>query len=142
MATDGSATHTLDIQGLVAWSRASGNEFASIKADVESGKIQIFNTVWNEFCEVYPDEAVTLNGVIIERAKVQPQHRLASTAIAERAKATFGWKGPYDHAIEWRVAGIASCEKLVIVTDARRKKMYTGLDGITAVTYEEFVSDE
>jgi hypothetical protein len=141
MATDQEPSHTLDVQGLLAFSKASGNEFASVKADLESGRLAVYNSAWKEFCEAYPDESSVLASISFEKKKVLPEHRLASAAIAERGQSTFGWSGPYDRAIEWRVAGVASYEKLVVVTDARRKKTYEDMDGITAMTFDEYVSD-
>jgi hypothetical protein len=61
-------------------------------------------------------------------------------AIADRAQATFGRKGPNDSAVDWKIAGAAACDRLVIVTDDRRKHRYCKIDGIRAITFDEYIS--
>ncbi|MET4211440.1 hypothetical protein [Bradyrhizobium sp. LA2.1] len=136
---DGTA-FTFDVKGLLAWSTSSGNQFAVAQEDVASGKVRIFAAAYNEFCEVYEDESVTIAGLKVKREQLTEEHRTSIIAIADRAKATFGRKGPNDSAVDWKIAGVASCEKLVVVTDESRKRRYLNVDGIKAVTFEEYIS--
>jgi hypothetical protein len=140
MADEASPAFTFDVKGLHSWANASGNQFAVAQADVESGKILIFSVAWNEFGEAYDDDLPKLAVLDIERKPLTEEHRTAIIAIADRAKATFGRKGPNDNAVDWKVAGIAACDRLVVITDQRRKHQYAGIDGIKAVTFEEYLS--
>lgn len=134
-----SASYTIDVRGLLAWSKSSGNQFAVAKADVDSGDLRIFSFAYNEFCKVYDDEAEAFAGVKFKKEALTEEQRESVIAIAESAQATFGFKGPYDKAIEWQVAGVACCDGLVIVTDEKGKSLYAKIDGIEAITFDEFL---
>lgn len=133
------AEYIFDVRGMLLWSQATGNEFAVAKTDVESGAVCLFSIVFNEFAKVYDDKAVIFKGLKVKKKSFSPEHREATVAIAEKAQATFGFKGPYDKAIEWQVAGIACCENYTVVTDAKGKVLYSKIDGIEAITFDEFM---
>ncbi|WP_262048392.1 hypothetical protein [Bradyrhizobium sp. Bra78] len=136
-----SACYTFDVRGLLAWSHASANEFAIPAADIESGQVRIFSCAWNEMHAVYEDEAKVFEDLDFKREPLSEEHRESVVAIADTAKATFGWKGTYDKAVEWQIAGVATCEGLIVVTDERGKKKYSKIDGIKAVTFAEYIED-
>lgn len=131
--------YTIDVRGLRAWSNASANEFAIPSADIENGSLRVFSAAWNEMQAAYEDEAPRLKKLDIKREHLTEEHRESIIAIADEAKATFGWKGTFDKAVEWQIAGVASCENLVVITDERGKKKYAKIDGIEAVTFDEYI---
>jgi hypothetical protein len=133
--------YTFDVRGLLAWSRASANEFAIPAADIESGQVRLFSCAWNEMNAAYDDEAQAFQGLDFKREPLSEEHRESIIAIADSAKATFGWKGPYDKAVEWQIAGVATSEGLVVVTDEKGKTKYSKVDGIKAVTFAEYIAD-
>ncbi len=90
---------------------------------------------------VYEDEAKVFEDLDFKREPLSEEHRESVVAIADTAKATFGWKGTYDKAVEWQIAGVATCEGLIVVTDERGKKKYSKIDGIKAVTFAEYIED-
>lgn len=137
MASD--VCYTFDVRGLLAWSRASANEFAIPEADIENGTVRIFSVAWNEMHSAYDEDAAAFSKLKIPREHLTEEHRESIIAIADEAKATFGWKGAYDKAVEWQIAGVASCEDLTVITDERGKKKYEKIDGITAITFEEYI---
>jgi hypothetical protein len=65
---------------------------------------------------------------------------MSAAALADKSNATFGRKGPYDQCIEWCVAGIACCGPYTIVTDDRRKSLYQRVNGLTVITFEEYLN--
>jgi hypothetical protein len=132
-------TFTFDVKGLQSWANASGNQFAVAQADVQSGRIQVFSVAWNEFGEAYEDDVSKLAALRVERKPLTEEHRMSIIAIADRAKATFGRRGPNDNAVDWKIAGVAACDRLVVITDQRRKHQYASIDGITAITFEEYI---
>jgi hypothetical protein len=95
--------------------------------------------VFNEFVKVYPDNASDLSDTFPKKRVVE-EHRLSAAALAESSNATFGRKGPYDQCIEWCVAGIASCGPYTIVTDIRRKPLYQKVNGLSVITFEEYLN--
>lgn len=129
-----------DLQAILLWSKASGNEAQVVQNDLEQGQVLIFNRVLNEFVKVYPDNAGQLNGCTFPKKRVVEEHRLSAAALAESSNATFGRKGPYDQCIEWCVAGIACCGPYTIVTDTRRKPLYQKVDGLSVMTFEEYLN--
>ncbi|WP_424630422.1 hypothetical protein [Bradyrhizobium sp. SYSU BS000235] len=133
-------SYTFDVRGLLAWSKSSGNQFAVAKADIDSGSMRVFSCAYNEFCKVYDDEAKNLKGIKFKKESLTEEHRESILAVAESAQATFGLKGPYDKAVEWQIAGAASCEGLIVVTDERGKTRYSKIDGIVAITFDEFLN--
>lgn len=137
---DGAASFIFDVKGLLSWARSSGNQFAVVQADVENGKVRVFSVVWNEFGDAYEDDMPKLASLNIERKQLTEEHRMSIIAIADRANATFGRRGPNDQAVDWKVAGIASCDCSVVVTDERRKGRYSSVDGIKAITFDEYIS--
>jgi hypothetical protein len=131
---------TFDVKGLRSWATSSSNQFAVAQADISSGKVRLFSVAWNEFQEAYEDECIAVSSLDVKREQLTEEHRTSIIAIADRANATFGRKGPNDGAVDWKIAGIASSEKLVIVTDERRKIQYAKINGIKAITFEEYIS--
>ncbi len=129
-----------DVLGLWAWSNAGGNEEKVFRGDVTEGRAVIYNRVWTSFQAAYPDEAAKLDPSTFPRSSVADEHREAAAALAERAGATFGAKGPYSNGMEWWMAGIASCGPYTIVTDARRKALYQKVDGLYVLTVEEYLA--
>jgi hypothetical protein len=129
-----------DARGLLALSRSSGNQFAVAIADIDSGQARIFSCAFNEFSKVYDDEVVLFKDVKFKKEALNEEHREAIIAIAASAKATFGFKGPYDKAVEWQIAGVACCDGDIVVTDEKGKTLYSQIDGIEAITFDEFLN--
>jgi len=133
------APFIFDLQAIRLWSEASGNEAQIVLGDLEGGQVLIFNRVIKEFANAYPDSAKKLKALDFPKVRVTEEHRLSAAALAESSNATFGRKGPYDQCIEWCVAGIASCGSCTIVTDERRKSRYRLINGLSVITFEEYV---
>ena len=100
----------------------------------------IFNRVLNEFANAYPDSAKQIKALDFPKPRVTEEHRMSAAALAEKSNATFGRKGPYDQCIEWCVAGIACCGPYTIVTDGRRKSLYQRVNGLTVITFDEYLN--
>ncbi|MGY3495914.1 hypothetical protein [Bradyrhizobium sp. USDA 4502] len=132
-------TYTFDVRGLRALSQSSENEFAAALEDIATGEARLFSCAYNEFAKVYDDEAEVFKGTKLKREPLSEEHRESIIAIAESAQATFGFRGPYDKAIEWQIAGVACCDGDIIVTDAKGKLKYLQIDGVQAVTFDEFL---
>jgi hypothetical protein len=122
------------------WAEASGNEAQVVLSDLQSGEALIFNRVWNEFAKVYSEQASAVDAGQFTRPRVTEEHRMSAAALAEKSNATFGRRGPYDQCIEWCVAGLACCGPYTIVTDTRRKALYQKLDGLTVLTFDEYLN--
>ncbi|WP_157113763.1 hypothetical protein [Bradyrhizobium embrapense] len=129
-----------DLQAVRLWSEASGNEAQIVLGDLEDEQVLIFNRVLNEFAKAYPDSAVLVKAHDFPKKRVTEEHRMSAAALAESSNATFGRKGPYDQCIEWCVAGIACCGPYTIVTDDRRKSLYQKVNGLSVITFEEYLN--
>jgi hypothetical protein len=129
-----------DLHACKMWAEASGNEAQVVLSDLQSGEALIFNRVWNEFAKVYSEQASAVDAGQFTRPRVTEEHRMSAAALAEKSNATFGRRGPYDQCIEWCVAGLACCGPYTIVTDTRRKALYQKLDGLTVLTFDEYLN--
>jgi hypothetical protein len=133
------APYLLDLPALKAWSDATGNEFQSVLAALNSGEVVCFNRVWEVMKEAYPDEAKKLAESQFPRLRFNREHRLAAAAIADKLEATFPVMSAYDDAVEWAVAGVAASGSYTIVSDERRIEKYAKIDGLVAISYEELL---
>jgi hypothetical protein len=136
---DHPAPYVFDVRAIHAWSKASGNVSKNVLGDVSQGSVAVYGRVWKDFCDAYPDEANVLKVNTFTRPRVTKEHRLQAAALTAKADDTFAPKGPYDDCSELIVAGIASCEGGTVVTDARRKPRYEAIDGLSVVTFEEYL---
>jgi hypothetical protein len=137
---DHSTPFVFDLQACRMWAEASGNEAQVVLSDLQSGEVLIFNRVWNEFTKVYSDQAAGVDAGAFSRPRVTEEHRMSAAALAEKSNATFGRRGPYDQCIEWCIAGLACCGPYTIVTDARRKALYKKVNGLTVITFDEYLN--
>lgn len=136
---DHPAPYVFDVRALLAWANATGNEFKIILAEVTQGSAHVYGRVWKDFCDAYPDEAKVLAANSFTRPRVTKEHRLQAAALTAKADDSFAPKGPYDDCTELCVAGIASCASGTVVTDARRKPRYEAIDGLSVMTFEEYL---
>src|SRR5258706_3635830 len=134
---DAASSYIFDVSGLLALSKSSGNQLPVAMADIDNGEARIFSCAFNEFSNVYDDEAVIFKDLKFKKHPLSEEHRESIIAIAEGAQATFGFKGPYDKAVEWQIAGVACCDGDVVVTDEKGKSLYSQIDGIDAITFDE-----
>lgn len=132
--------YIFDVRALLAWTKATGNEFTHVLAGVIDGSVSIYNRVWTDFDSAYPDEAKVIDVSSFPRARVTIEHRLTAAALVAKADESFRPMGPYDDNTELCVAGIATCESGTVVTDSRRKLRYQAINGLHVITFDEFVA--
>lgn len=112
--------------------QTSGNLKASLLEQISSGVIGVPAMVWQEFKDLYPDEAAELEPYVSATATIGMRKRAYTAkagSIAEKLNSGFA-VGPYDSGIEIQVAAIASVEKFPVLTSttqlAHYKKMACG----------------
>ncbi|TWA15952.1 hypothetical protein FB004_11933 [Sinorhizobium medicae] len=110
--------------------QTSGNLKASLLDQVSSGVIGIPALVWQEFKDLYPEQAAALESHIPSTIRMSKRAYTAKAGrIAEKLNSGFV-QGPYESGIEIQVAAIASVENCLVLTSeqqlARYKKMACG----------------
>jgi hypothetical protein len=112
--------------------QTSGNLKTSLLDQISSGVIGVPAMVWQEFNDLYPDEANALEQYVSAAVTIGMRKRAYTAkagSIAEKLNSGFA-SGPYDSGIEIQVAAIASVEKLPVLTNtsqlAQYKKMACG----------------
>jgi hypothetical protein len=131
--------YILDVRGLADWSKLSQNEYGAIKSAVGKGRILILSRVWQEFKQIFPDEAAAMTEDATPRHRVTQADRWAASALADSINATFG---PYDDGCDWVVAGKAIGAQLIIVTaEPLRSRFYKHVDGCKAISVSELLDE-
>lgn len=110
--------------------QTSGNLKSSLLNQISSGAIGIPAVVWQEFKDLYPEEAATLEPSVSSTIGMRKRAYTAKAgSIAEKLNSGFV-QGPYESGIEIQVAAIASVEKCLVLTSVRQlaeyKKMACG----------------
>jgi hypothetical protein len=129
--------YILDIRGLVGWAKLSGNEYGAIAGAVREERVLVLARVWQEFKEMYPDEAAMLVRDASPRQRTNQADRIAAAALADHLDATFG---PYDDGTDWVVAAKAVGDDLVVVTaQPFQAQFYGSVDGCRAISVDELL---
>ncbi|WP_132595001.1 hypothetical protein [Rhizobium sp. BK068] len=107
--------------------QASGNLRTSLLDQISSGEIGIPSMVWQEFRDLYPQEATSLEPFVTSTIGMRKRAYTAKAgSIAEKLNSGF-IQGPYESGIDIQVAAIASVEKCHVLTSklqiAHYKKM-------------------
>ncbi|MEQ1407799.1 hypothetical protein ABK249_23030 [Neorhizobium sp. Rsf11] len=106
--------------------QTSGNLKTSLLEQISSGVIGIPAMVWQEFKDLYPNEASELEPYVSATATIGMRKRAYTAkagSIAEKLNSGFA-VGPYDSGIEIQVAAIASVEKCPVLTSATELFQY------------------
>lgn len=105
----------------------SGNVKAILLSQLESGVICVPACVWNEFRDLYPEEAEELEPHIPTKVSLRKKaYTLKAAALAEKLNSGFT-RGPYDENTDLHAAAIASVEGWTILTTAARAGVFKPL---------------
>ena len=116
-----------DTHGLLeVANQTSGNLKTSLLDQISSGVIGVPAMVWQEFKELYPDEAIALEPHVSATGTIGMRKRAyiaKAGSIAEKLNSGFA-VSPYNGGIEIQVAAIASVEKCTILTSTSQLTQY------------------
>jgi hypothetical protein len=126
--TDPDPQYIIDCHGLEYISHTRNNMIrAKVYHLLETGILAIPQAVWDEFREIYEDEADDLGHHIKQKIRSKPKHRAMAGAIASKANSGFRPE-PYSDS-DWIAIAVAETESCILVTVPQNTEFYANLAG-------------
>jgi hypothetical protein len=116
----------IDTSGLHAIANASGNLKATLLAKLEDSTIGVPSWAWQEFQNIYDDEASAIAPHITKRLQFSPQINVRAARIAEEINLGFS-RGAYDNHVELFCASIALNKGYTVLTSADNLDAYAAM---------------
>ena len=117
----------IDTSGLHAIANASGNLKAALIAQLEDGTIGVPSWAWQEFQNIFEDEAADLAPHITKRLQFSPQINVRAARITEELDLGFS-RGAYDNHIELFCASTALNKGYTVLTSTDNLNVYGAMD--------------
>jgi len=116
----------IDTSGLHELATASGNLKATLIARLEDGTIGVPSWAWQEFKDLYEDEAEELAPYIAKRLQLAAQVEVRAARITEELNLGFS-RGAYDSHVERHTAAVALNKGYTVLTSADNVVAYDGM---------------
>jgi hypothetical protein len=124
--SNGGGQYIMDCYALEFLSQTSSNIIRdTIIGMIQSGAIKIPQAVWDEFREVYEDEAAEIAAYDPQKIRAKPAHRAVTGVIASKANSGFRTE-PYNNS-DWNAAGVAEAEGWTLITVEAQCSFYEKL---------------
>lgn len=133
-------TCVTDTSGLHAIATASANLKLAFIEKLKSGEMAVLTCAFNEFAELYPEEAEELGPHIATKINMGKAVYSGAARIADKLNSGFS-RGPYDEHTELYTAAVATNKQLRIVTAAAQVTEYDGMD-CDVIDLEGFIGEE
>jgi hypothetical protein len=123
----------VDCAGLHEIATTPSNSIKSICMDrLSKGIIGVPACVWQEFHELYEDEAAGLAAYVKRKIRMQKKYYIGAAAIADGMNSRFSLSA-YDLRTEWYAAAICSIENYTLLTTSSQLNEYRRMDCCTVV---------
>ena len=116
----------IDTSGLYDLATASGNLKATLIARLQDGTIGVPSWAWQEFKDLYEDEAKALAPHIAKRLQLSTPVEVRAARITEELNLGFS-RGVYDSHIERHTAAIALNKGYTVLTSTDNVAAYDGM---------------
>jgi hypothetical protein len=113
----------IDTSGLYELAMASGNLKAAVIARLEDGTIGVPSWAWQEFKDLYEDEAKQLAPHVIKRLQLTTQVEVRAARITEELNLGFS-RGAYDSHVERHTAAVALNKGYTVLTSVNNVAAY------------------
>jgi hypothetical protein len=128
MTNASSCLCVVDCAGLYEIATTTSNNLKSLYLDrLSSGEIGVPSCVWNEFRELYEEEAAEIEGFVARKISMKRSYHTGAARIADKLNSGFS-RGSYDSRTDLYTASIASIEGLVVLTSASQQSYYDDMD--------------
>ena len=117
----------IDTSGLHELATASGNLKAALIARLEDGTIGVPIWAWQEFKDLYEEEAKELAPYIVKRLQLTIPVEVRAARITEELNLGFS-RGAYDDHVECHTAAVALNKGYSILTSADNVTAYDGME--------------
>ena len=130
--TDGSSSEeclcVVDCAGLHEIATTNSNNLKALYLNLlSSGKVGVPSCVWNEFKDLYEDEAAEIEGYVAHKINMKRSYHAGAARIADQLNSGFS-RGSYDSETDLYTASIASIEDMVVLTSTSQLSYYDGMD--------------
>lgn len=120
----------IDCAGLRQVTRMTGNIKAAFLYYLETGLIGVPASVWQEFQDIFEDEAPELAPYIKHKIIMKRSYNMGAASIAEKIQSRFS-QGAYDRQSDLYAASICSIEDYILLTSKDRVADYQKMDCCT-----------
>jgi hypothetical protein len=117
----------IDTSGLHELATASGNLKARLIARLEDGTIGVPSWAWQEFKDLYEEEAKELAPHIVKRIQLSTHVEVRAARLTEELNLGFS-RGAYDNHVELHTASIALNKGHTVLTSANNVIAYDGMN--------------
>jgi len=117
----------VDCAGLHRIATASGNLKAVCLERLASGEFGVPSCVWNEFKELYEEEAEQLANHVSRKISMKRSYHTGAARIADQLNSGFS-RGSYDSETDLYTASIATIEELVVLTAVSQLSYYKDME--------------
>src|ERR1700676_2579936 len=141
MMNDGDAECSciLDTDGLHCIATASGNLKTTLLDHLETGLIAVPSCVWQEFEDLYEEEAEELKPFVTSRIIMKRAFYIGAARIADNLNSGFP-RGAHDDSVELFTAAIASAKGCRVLTSLAQVGVYVAM-GCEASDLETWVAE-
>ena len=117
----------IDTSGLHELATASGNLKSIVLNRLQTGVIAVPTHVWQEFEDLYEDEAMELSPYVSKKIIMKKATYIGAARIADQLNSGFS-RGPYDNHSVLYTASIASNNNYRVLTASTALNDYDGMD--------------
>jgi len=127
MSEDGGCQCIIDCAGLHEVACMSGNLKATFLDHLKKGVIGVPASVWQEFQEIYEDEAPSIAPHIGFKIIMKRAYNVGAASIADKVNSRFS-QSPYDRQADLYAASICSIEDYTLLTSKTQVSDYLKMD--------------
>jgi hypothetical protein len=117
---DAEEIYLVDCHGLREIAKSKSN---SLKSMLSNGTIVVPSCVWQEFSELFEEEAAVLAPLVHNKLTMKRAYHIGAASIAERSNPGFS-SSPYDSNIDLYCAAICAAEGYTLLTTVSRFSKY------------------
>ena len=117
----------IDVHGLHALASLSANLRAVAIARLGTGEVGVPTVVWQEFSDLYEDEAADLAPHIARKITLSKKYIVGAASIADQLGARFP-DGAYNRNADLYTGAIATVEEFTVVTSLQHSNFYAGME--------------
>jgi hypothetical protein len=140
--TDGNGVdpeYLFDLRGLFALSEAGDNLSSSVTGAAAEGRVLTASRIHSEFAKMMPDEASEkIKKINIPQKRVTIKYDKQAALLASGTGSNLSSRDE----LEWIAAAIADLHGYTIVTDEISLPFYKKINGVTAITLQQFETQE
>jgi hypothetical protein len=120
--------YLIDCSGLHELANTKSNSLKTLCIDfLSKGIISVPACVWQEFEELFEDEAAQLAPSVLHKVKMKKKYFVGAAWIADKSNPGFPLS-PYDNYGDWYAASICSIEGYTLLTASSQLRRYEKMD--------------